>query len=206
MGVFLPAWERGNLMPTLMRFLIVSTILAALAGYFVVESVRQQIEARPEAGPQTADTSAAFVPLIAPSASEVPAVPTETITASEPQTNSLQPPPPTHFKPSASAAPVGLAESAQTTVMATQEPRTAQEPSGRPVSRSGRQASVEPAEARSLHAEAEARDSSSSNCLPSAAAVRQAHPGAWPLWTLRAPGHSGTRCWFAGTRGGHHRE
>jgi hypothetical protein len=39
-----------------------------------------------------------------------------------------------------------------------------------------------------------------STCLPSASAVRQDHPGAWPSWTLRAPGHEGTKCWYAGNR------
>ena len=39
-----------------------------------------------------------------------------------------------------------------------------------------------------------------SSCLPSASAVRQNHPGGWPSWTLRAPGHEGTRCWYAATR------
>jgi hypothetical protein len=39
-----------------------------------------------------------------------------------------------------------------------------------------------------------------STCLPSAAAVRQENPNAWPSWTLRAPGHEGTRCWYASTR------
>jgi hypothetical protein len=39
-----------------------------------------------------------------------------------------------------------------------------------------------------------------STCLPSASAVRENHPGAWPSWTLRAPGHEGTRCWYAATR------
>jgi hypothetical protein len=36
-----------------------------------------------------------------------------------------------------------------------------------------------------------------STCFPSAAAVRQSHPGGWPSWTLRAPGHEGTKCWYA---------
>jgi hypothetical protein len=35
-----------------------------------------------------------------------------------------------------------------------------------------------------------------SSCLPSASAVRQEHPGSWPSWTLRAPGHEGVKCWF----------
>jgi hypothetical protein len=39
-----------------------------------------------------------------------------------------------------------------------------------------------------------------SACYPSASDVRQNHPGAWPSWTLRAPGHEGTRCWYAGAR------
>jgi hypothetical protein len=39
-----------------------------------------------------------------------------------------------------------------------------------------------------------------STCFPSASAVRQNYPGGWPSWTLRAPGHEGTRCWYAGTR------
>jgi hypothetical protein len=39
-----------------------------------------------------------------------------------------------------------------------------------------------------------------STCFPSASAVRENHPGAWPSWTLRAPGHEGTRCWYAATR------
>jgi hypothetical protein len=43
-----------------------------------------------------------------------------------------------------------------------------------------------------------------SDCFPSASAVRENHPGAWPSWTLRAPGHEGTRCWYAATRGTAH--
>jgi hypothetical protein len=37
-----------------------------------------------------------------------------------------------------------------------------------------------------------------STCYQSASDVRQNHPGAWPSWTLRTPGHEGTRCWYAG--------
>jgi hypothetical protein len=35
-------------------------------------------------------------------------------------------------------------------------------------------------------------------CLPSAAAVRAEHPGAYPMWTEHMEGHQGERCWFAG--------
>jgi hypothetical protein len=39
-----------------------------------------------------------------------------------------------------------------------------------------------------------------STCLPSASAVQQNYPGAWPSWTLRAPGHENTRCWYPAMR------
>ena len=41
------------------------------------------------------------------------------------------------------------------------------------------------------------------SCFPSASAVRQNHPGGWPSWTLRAPGHEGTTCWYASARPRH---
>jgi hypothetical protein len=34
------------------------------------------------------------------------------------------------------------------------------------------------------------------SCFPSASAVRRSYPEARPSWTLRAPGHEGTRCWY----------
>jgi hypothetical protein len=41
-------------------------------------------------------------------------------------------------------------------------------------------------------------------CFSSANEVRQEKPGAWPSWTLRAPGHGGTKCWYATTRAAAH--
>jgi hypothetical protein len=38
------------------------------------------------------------------------------------------------------------------------------------------------------------------SCFPSASAVVQNHPGGWPIWTFRAPGHEGTICWYAAAR------
>jgi hypothetical protein len=38
------------------------------------------------------------------------------------------------------------------------------------------------------------------SCFPSASAVLQNHPGGWPSWTLKAPGHEGTLCWYAAAR------
>jgi hypothetical protein len=37
-------------------------------------------------------------------------------------------------------------------------------------------------------------------CFPSALAVIQNHPGGWPTWSLRAPGHEGTMWWYAAAR------
>jgi hypothetical protein len=42
------------------------------------------------------------------------------------------------------------------------------------------------------------------DCFASAEAVRQANPNAWPSWTLRAPGHEGSKCWYASTRSAAH--
>jgi hypothetical protein len=60
-------------------------------------------------------------------------------------------------------------------------------------------------EARPLHAlptrgRSFATSGLDSSCFPSASAVRLAHPGGWPSWTLRAPGHEGERCWHVATR------
>jgi len=43
-------------------------------------------------------------------------------------------------------------------------------------------------------------DAEALSCFPSAAAVRQESPQAWPSWTLREPGHEGTKCWYASMR------
>jgi hypothetical protein len=54
-----------------------------------------------------------------------------------------------------------------------------------------------PTEARSPQTLSEKGKSS---CFPSASAVLQNHRGGWPTWTLRAPGHEGTLCWYAAAR------
>jgi hypothetical protein len=38
------------------------------------------------------------------------------------------------------------------------------------------------------------------SCFPSASAVLRNHPGGWASWTLRAPGHEGTMCWYDAAR------
>jgi hypothetical protein len=43
-------------------------------------------------------------------------------------------------------------------------------------------------------------DVNASQCLASAAAVREEYPGAWPSWTMQAANHKGVKCWFPATR------
>jgi hypothetical protein len=47
-------------------------------------------------------------------------------------------------------------------------------------------------------------DANAFACLPSAEAVKQEDPTAWPSWTLRAPGFEGKKCWYSSTRAGAH--
>jgi hypothetical protein len=45
--------------------------------------------------------------------------------------------------------------------------------------------------------------SASSQCLPSAEAVRQQYPGSWASWTTRALNHKGEKCWYPAMRENH---
>jgi hypothetical protein len=65
---------------------------------------------------------------------------------------------------------------------------------------------IEPTEAKALQTLSEKRKQLAAagqhdaSCFPSASAVLQNHPGGRPTWTLRAPGHEGTQCWYAAAR------
>jgi hypothetical protein len=59
---------------------------------------------------------------------------------------------------------------------------------------------IKPTEARPPQALPAASGGHDAFCFPSASAVLQNHLGGWPTWTLRAPGHEGTVCWYAGAR------
>jgi hypothetical protein len=78
--------------------------------------------------------------------------------------------------------------------------------SSSPGARLGIESAESPIDARTPQASPEsARPSAAASgydptCLPSAAAVRQSYPQARPSWTSRAPGHEGTKCWYAATR------
>jgi hypothetical protein len=45
----------------------------------------------------------------------------------------------------------------------------------------------------------------SSQCLPSAEAVRQQYPGSWASWTTHAANHKGEKCWYPAMRENHAR-
>jgi hypothetical protein len=72
-----------------------------------------------------------------------------------------------------------------------------------PSSRSTVPLNIKPAEAKALQTSSEkgkqlsAANQYDASCLPSASAVLQTHRGGWPTWTLKAPGHEGTQCWYA---------
>jgi hypothetical protein len=65
---------------------------------------------------------------------------------------------------------------------------------------------IKPTEAKALQTLSEkgkqlsAANLHDASCFPSASAVLQTHPGGRPTWTLRAPGHEGTQCWYAAAR------
>jgi Bacterial protein of unknown function (DUF899) len=61
---------------------------------------------------------------------------------------------------------------------------------------------MKPTEAKAIPASSQKGDQLSAlnrhdaSCFPSASAVHRSYPDARPSWTLRAPGHEGTRCWY----------
>jgi hypothetical protein len=61
---------------------------------------------------------------------------------------------------------------------------------------------MKPTEAKALQTSSEkgqqlsASNRQDASCFPSAQAVHRSYPDARPSWTLRAPGHEGTRCWY----------
>jgi hypothetical protein len=65
---------------------------------------------------------------------------------------------------------------------------------------------IKPTEAKALQTLSEkgkrltAANQHDASCFPSASAVLQNHPGGRPTWTMRAPGHEGTQCWYAAAR------
>lgn len=86
-----------------------------------------------------------------------------------------------------------------------QTTRTTEQPATNTAQAPSTNASAIPVESRAevrppLTKHLSAASGRDASCFPSALAVLQNHPGAWPSWTLKAPGHEGTRCWYAATR------
>jgi hypothetical protein len=59
---------------------------------------------------------------------------------------------------------------------------------------------IMPTEAKPREKQRSAASAHDPSCFPSASAVLQNHPASRPSWTLRAPGHEGTLCWYAAVR------
>jgi hypothetical protein len=169
---------------SLTKFLIAGAIMTPLVGYLVFASARQQMNV--STAPQsTIDTS----PIASLSFEQVVPSSGGANDGVEPelQTTSLQPAVGLNIKPNDSEID---ATSPQTVPGIDRGATSADAVPGAqdtkpPIERGGQfvVASV-PA----------------SSCFPSASAVRQDQPGAWPSWTLRSPGHEGTKCWYAATR------
>ena len=64
-----------------------------------------------------------------------------------------------------------------------------------------------PSPPKGITVEGRVPEITNSTCFASASEVKQEHPNSWPSWTLRAPGHEGTKCWYPTTRSlaHHHR-
>ena len=201
--------RRSNPLSSLTKFLIASAIVASLVGYFVFGGSRQQMNVA-AAQQHTIDTPpVAFLQLaqVVPPSVEAKGITVESRAEPEFQTTSFQPAVGLDIKPTDSE----IGARSRQTMPGTENRATAGEASAMPGSSSAHLASL----GSSGDAVLAARDTKplieregqsfaasvpASTCFPSASAVRQDHPGAWPSWTLRASGHEGTRCWYAATR------
>jgi hypothetical protein len=157
------------------KFLIALAVAALPAGYYIVRSSNRPVDLA--AVPQPRPVDLAVVP-------QATKPPVEVLPLRDTQT----------------------AEAAGTNVESRVEPEAPSFQQRAPLatnpSDSGIEAKPPPTILPERGSSAEGRDASA--CFPSASAVRENRPGAWPSWTMRAPGHEGTRCWYAATRGTAH--
>jgi hypothetical protein len=173
-GLFEPEERTPSLLlPRLTRFLIASAIAASLAGYFVFASSRHPVNVMPAPQP-TIDASP--VASLQSAQAVPPAAEEGTMVESGAEREiEARSPQTTRGLNAGHQASLGSGADAVPDV---QDTKPFIEPGGQMV----------PASAPA------------STCFFSASAVRLNQPGAWPSWTLRAPGHEGTRCWYAATR------
>jgi hypothetical protein len=190
-----PMWRRrSRVFSGGTAFLVAGTIAAVSAGYFVVASWPPAMDFAE--APSSASSEMRLAPLsplpqaILPSGSEA---------ATEPQSTMLSEDKPTKN---------GIEASLPQTLSATEYRATTGETSAMQGSNSVQQASPKNGADGALDGQDTkpliererqlvAASVHVSTCFPSASAVRQDHPEAWPSWTLRAPGHEGTKCWYA---------
>jgi hypothetical protein len=80
-------------------------------------------------------------------------------------------------------------------------------PDAAPLQSAGRLTEERPSQTLAEKGKPRSATSSRDGCFASASAVVENEPGAWPTWTLKAPGHAGSMCWYAAARprGGDHR-
>jgi hypothetical protein len=172
----------ANPLSSLSKFLVPGAIAALLGGYFVFANSHEEMnvaqlaaDTPPFAGAQVEPLSARIESKVAP---EV--------------TTSLQP------AVRLSQMPI------ETLIDESRSPQMVQ------ASNSGHQASVG-GTANAQHTKTVIEQESQTvagslpayTCFSSASAVRQNQPGAWPSWTLQAPGHEGTKCWYASAKTHH---
>jgi hypothetical protein len=168
--------RRGRLSPGGMAFLVGGVIAAATAGYFVFASGPPQwdsADVRTGASDEkyiAAGTEAEYEYKLAKNPIEVP--PPQVIATEHMTTGE------TNAMPGATSVDRGLPGGGAAITAADQDTK--------PLVGKDSQFSAEAAH--------------DSTCFATASEVRQSHPEAWPSWTLRAPGHQGTKCWYAATR------
>src|SRR5229473_3148249 len=172
------------------KFLSAGAIAGLLVGYFVFGSSDRPVDVALAPQPTTDVPSVAFLPSqeVAARPAEARDISVESKAEPEVQTTSSPPAVRLDIKPTESEIearpPQTLPERGTQSEIEARPPQTLPE--------------------RGRQSFAASRDDST--CLPSASAVRENHPGAWPSWTLRATGHEGTRCWYPAARmTSHHR-
>jgi hypothetical protein len=186
-------------------FLFAGTIGAAWAGYFMLASWRPAMDFVER--PSRASSDPRLVPLSALAQAVAPSTRLKGLTAGneaapEPQLTMLSEDKPPENEIEASLPQTwSPAENKVTTGETNAIPESISVQEASP--KSGADAALGGQHTKPL-IERESRVSPASvqvsTCFPSAVAVRQEYPEAWPSWSLRAPGHEGTKCWHAATR------
>jgi hypothetical protein len=193
---------RGNIQVAAIIFLVVSAIAAPLAYYFAVRPPNPRMDFSSASKLASMDLEPVEVPPVPLPRNDSLLITVQGSVLRSGSMNTIKPAPSTEN---------GIETTLPQTLSATEYRATAGERHAMPGSSSVQQASpksgadaalggqdIKPLiERESLVSPASVQVST---CFPSASAVRQEHPEAWPSWTLRGPGHEGTKCWYPATR------